>query len=87
MITTGQLVELGEAAGKLGSASALRQQFPALHFSECSDDDVSPRYKAALNIPGYALYYISGATGHCLEMTNDPAIATGILLAATVDDE
>lgn len=86
MISAIQLAQVGEAALLDGRAVSLRQRFPELHFSECSDDDVSPRYQVAFDIPGYALYYITGASGHCLEMTNDPEIATGILLAAKVDD-
>ncbi len=87
MISATQLAQVGEAALLDGSAAALRQRFPELHFSECSEDDVSPRYKIAFSIPGYELYYITGATGHCLELTNDAEIATGILIAAKVDDE
>jgi hypothetical protein len=87
MITPDQLAEVGAAALVDASASAMRQKFPGLHFSECSEDDVSPRYKAALSVEGYDLYLISGASGHCLVMTNHPESATGILLAAKVDDE
>ncbi len=87
MITPAQLAQVGEAALLDGRAASLRQRFPELHFSECSEDDVSPRYKAAFSVDGYDLFYISGATGHCLEVTNDPQIATGILIASKVDDE
>jgi hypothetical protein len=58
-----------------------------LHFSECSEDDVSPLYKPALSIEQYDLFLISGASGHCLALTNDATSATGILIAAKVDDE
>lgn len=87
MISPTQLAQIGEAALIDGSPNSLRRRFPELHFSACSDDDVSPRYKSAFSGPGYALYYITGATGHCLEMTNDSEIATGILVASVVDDE
>lgn len=87
MITPDQLSRIGEAVALDPAAAALRQGFPDLHFTECSADDVSPRYKAALCLSGYELYLITGATGHCLELTNDPAIATGILIATQVDDE
>ncbi len=87
MITPTQLAQVGEAALLDSSATALRLRFPDPHFSECSEDDVSPRYKVAFGVQGYDLYYITGATGHCLEITNDPEIATGILSAAKVDDE
>ena len=87
MISATQLAQVGEAVLLDHRAAALRQRFPDLHFTECCEDDVSPRYKAAFGVPGYALYYISGASGHCLALTNDPDIATGILVAAIGDDE
>ncbi|KAB2922304.1 MAG: hypothetical protein F9K30_12680 [Dechloromonas sp.] len=87
MITSAQLVQVGEATQLDARAASLRQRFPALHFTECSEDDVSPRYQPALSVSGYDLYLISGASGHCLEFTNDAATATGILVATKVDDE
>lgn len=87
MITPAQLVQVGEAVMLDARAAALRQRFPDLHFTECSEDDVSPLYKSALGVDGYNLYLISGASGHCLALTNDAASATGILVAATVDEE
>ena len=87
MITPTQLVRVAEATLLDGRATSLRQRFPDLHFTECSEDDVSPRYQVALSIEGYDLFLISGASGHCLELTNDAEIATGILIATKVDDE
>lgn len=87
MITPTILARVGEAALLDARAGSLRQRFPKLHFSECSEDDVSPRYKAAFEVEGYDLYLISGASGHCLELTNDSVTATGILIASKVDDE
>jgi len=87
MITPTQLARVGEAALLDGRAASLRQRFPELHFTECSEDDISPRYQAAFTVEGYDLFLISGATGHCLALTNDAEIATGILIATKVDDE
>ena len=87
MISPAQLVQVGEATLLDPRAASLRQRFPTLHFTECSEDDLSPLYKPALDIDRYALYLISGASGHCLALTNDAASATGILVAAKVDDE
>ncbi len=87
MITSAQLVQVGEATLLDARAASLRQRFPKLHFTECSEDDVSPRYSPALSVDAYDLYLISGATGHCLELTNDPSSATGILVAAKVDEQ
>jgi hypothetical protein len=38
-------------------------------------------------VDGHDLYFISGSSGHCLALTNNPESATGILVAAKVDDE
>jgi len=87
MISPSQLVQVGEATLLDARAASLRQRFPELHFTECSEDDVSPLYKPALSIENFDLYLISGASGHCLALTNDAASATGILVAAKVNDE
>lgn len=87
MITPTQLARVGEALLLDPSAAALRRRFPDLHFTECSEDDISPRYRAAFTVEGFDLFLITGATGHCLELTNDSESATGILVASKVDDE
>jgi hypothetical protein len=86
MITPRQLVDVGESLQLNARIALLRQRFPELHFSECGEDEVSPRYPPALSMECYDLYLISGASGHCLALTNDLDSATGILLAAKVDD-
>lgn len=85
MITPRQLVQVGETIQLNTRIALLRERFPGLHFTECDADDISPRFKPALCIDSHHLYLISGASGHCLELTNDPASATGILVAARVD--
>jgi hypothetical protein len=87
MISPARIVQVGEATLLDARAASLRQRFPDLHFTECSEDDVSPRYQPALSVEGYDLFLISGSSGHCLALTNDAANATGILIAAKVDDE
>ena len=87
MITPLQLLQIGETIQLNARIALLRQRFPKLHFSECSDDDVSPRYQPAFTMESHHLYLISGTSGHCLELTNDPETATGILVAAKVDGE
>lgn len=85
MITPGQLLAVGEAIQISPGIARLRQNFPELYFSECSEDDVSPRFQPALATAGQDLYLIAGASGHCLKLTQDCASATGILVAAKVD--
>lgn len=86
MISPARLVQVAEATQLDARAASLRQRFPELHFTECHEDDVSPRYRPAFSVPGYALFLVSGASGHCLELTDDATGATGILVAATADD-
>lgn len=87
MIATEQLAAVAAATRENPSAAALRQRFPGLHFTECSEDDVSPRFRPALELDHHALYLIQGANGHCLALTNDPAAATGILVAEKGDED
>ena len=87
MITPQQLVQVGELTQLNGRIALLRERFPQLHFTECSDDDVSPRYQPALSLDSHHLYLVTGASGHCLELTNEYESASGILLAARVDEE
>ena len=86
MIGPELLDRVANAASRSPDLGALRQAFPDLHFSECSEDDVSPRYRPAHDGEHFALFLITGASGHCLELTHDPAIATGILVAAKADE-
>lgn len=85
MISPRQLAAVGEAAYLNLDQAALRQRFPGLHISLCSDDDVSPRHQPALSLEHFNLYLIGG-NGHCLELTHDFDQATGILVASRADD-
>ena len=87
MISPAQLALVAEATLLDPRAASLRRRFPDLHFTECSEDDVSPLYQPAFSVDGHDLYLVSGASGHCLALTNNAASATGILVAAKVDEE
>lgn len=87
MITPQLLEQLAAAAQIDPLAATMRQRFPELHFSECSADDVSPCHRPVLGVDGHELYLIAGASGHCLSLTSDLSSATGVLLAALVDEE
>ncbi|WP_234086378.1 DUF6129 family protein [Azonexus sp. R2A61] len=81
------LERIAGAARSEPNLAALRAAFPEQHFTECSEDDVSPRYRPACELEAHAIYLVTGASGHCLELTNDVGMATGILLASKVDDD
>ncbi|MEY4592124.1 MAG: hypothetical protein RIR18_1019 [Pseudomonadota bacterium] len=78
---------IAEAVRIDASAQTLRLKFPGIHFTECSEDDISPRILPTLDAGAYLLYPISGKSGHCLEFTADLANATGIVVAAKADEE
>ncbi len=63
----------------------LRQVWPGLHITLCSDDDVPARLPPALERPGFNLYLVNGSE-HCLSLTNDPAVAVGVVLAWADED-
>lgn len=61
------------------AVSALRSEFPDRHFTYCMDDDVvmaKPVYEG-----GSFNLYLVDSSDHCLSLTNDPEVATGIVVA------
>lgn len=56
----------------------LRTQFPPLTFAVCADDDVIGARPVAAGV-GFRLYLIDGSD-HCLRLTSDPALASGVLV-------
>ncbi len=67
------------AAGSEPDLSALREVFPGVHFTVCSDDDVGSVEPVRAG-DGFNLYLVDGR-GHCLAFTNDPEVATGLVIA------
>lgn len=67
--------------------TGLRSNFPAVHFTLCSEDDVSPRIPVVAEAGDYVLYLVSGASGHCLAFTPDLVAASGVVVASkSLDD-
>jgi hypothetical protein len=62
----------------------LRKQYETMHFSYCMDDDIGRR-KAVLETENFNLYLIDGRE-HCLCLTNDYSIATGIVVAEIIPE-
>jgi len=88
MITPEQTREI---AGKIAdqgvgdaTVSALRQQYPTLHFTYCMDDDL-PNNSPVLEHKDFNLYLIDGRE-HCLCLTNNYENATGIVVAEIIAD-
>jgi hypothetical protein len=59
--------------------AALRSEYPGVHFTYCSDDDI-PNNEPILEREHFNLYLVDGRD-HCLCLTNDFANATGVVVA------
>lgn len=70
-----------EAVRRSPEARALRKLFPAVHFTECSEDDVPAHVSPVADCGGYSLFLIQGASGHCIGFTTELHAATGIVVA------
>lgn len=64
---------------------ALRAAYPGVHFNSCMDDDVSVNAKPYAERPGFNVYLVNSAN-HCSTLTNDPDIASGVVLAEVIED-
>ncbi len=64
----------------------LRETFPGIHFSVCSDDDVPSRLSPAAEGPVCRLYYVDSRS-HCLSFAAEATEATGLLVAMLDKDE
>ena len=65
--------------------SELRAEFAPLHFTYCSNDDVGD-YTPALENDKFVLYLIDGRE-HCLKLTTDYEMATGLVVAEIYPDD
>jgi hypothetical protein len=88
MITAEQTQEIAAKIAALGvdetTVSALRQQYQAMHFTYCMDDDLANN-TPVVEHEGFNLYLIDGRE-HCLCLTNDFDTATGIVVAEVIAD-
>jgi hypothetical protein len=88
MISAEQTQAIAEEIAKMGldeaTVSALRQQYQAIHFTYCMDDDL-PNNTPVLENKDFNLYLIDGRE-HCLCLTTDYEAATGIVVAEIIAD-
>lgn len=63
----------------------LRQTFPGVHFSICSDDDIPSRIPHVASNGFCRIYYVDSGS-HCLTLTNDAEQASGIVVALCDED-
>ncbi|QQS52896.1 MAG: hypothetical protein IPM89_08035 [Candidatus Competibacteraceae bacterium] len=88
MITQRQLTDIARLTADQGldhaTASRLRQVYPGTYFTYCLDDDINGM-EPALESAGFNLYLVDGSQ-HCLRLTSDLQVATGIVLAAVLEE-
>ncbi len=65
--------------------ATLRAAYPGVHFTCCMDDDVSVNAKPYAQRPGFNVYLVN-SSNHCSTLTNDPDIASGVVLAEVIED-
>jgi len=89
MIEANTLDRIAEATLTGGPSEStvqgLREAWSGLHFSYCMDDDISGP-KPVREMPGIRLYLVDGRE-HCLRLTEDLAVATGVVVAEVEDDD
>jgi hypothetical protein len=88
MITAEQLQEIAQKVETQGvgddAVSALRHDYPGIHFTYCMDDDL-PNNTPMMELETFNLYLIDGRE-HCLRMTNDYELATGVVVAEIIPE-
>lgn len=88
MISNSQINAIKAIIEALGvdetTVSELRQQFQSIHFTYCMDDDL-PNSQPVIEHENFNLYLIDGRE-HCLCLTNDFDVATGVVVAEIIPD-
>ena len=87
MITPRQLGDIAHWAETHGvdyaALTHLRQVYPGLYFTHCLDDDINDA-EPVLRGVGINLYLVDGRQ-HCLRLTEDFQVATGVVLAVSAE--
>ena len=86
MISESMLGEVISACTQQVDLLALRARYPGVHFTECSEDDINARFTPVQETESIAFFLVSGRSGHCLEITSDFSIASGIVIAHKADE-
>jgi len=86
MITKEQVNDVVAKIETLGlddsTISELRQQYQGIHFTYCMDDDL-PNNVPIIENETFNIYLIDGRE-HCLCLTSDYEIATGLVVAEII---
>lgn len=66
------------------AVSGLRHAYPEMHFTLCMDDDIQDEVTPIIETDNFNLYLVDGRD-HCLVMTTQAEIATGLVIAEKYD--
>jgi len=84
--TLAKVIEQVAAVGLSESTvMALRQAWPGVHFTYCSEDDIPARLSPFAEGDGFGVYLVSNAE-HCVAFTDNLEAATGLVLATQSED-
>ncbi len=93
MITPERIEQVTRVVEKAGlneqTLAALREAFDGLHFTYCMEDDIGAGIGVSNPVreaQGFNLYLVDGRS-HCMRFTDNPAVATGLVLAETGDED
>jgi hypothetical protein len=81
-----EILQAVAAAAREQDVFKLRATFPGIMFVACGEDDVPARLTPAHETEEHAFFLFTGASGHCLEFTDDIESATGIVVADKATD-
>lgn len=88
MINPRQLADIARLVVAEGLTPAiltsLRRIYPGVYFTSCLDDDIIGT-EPVLRKTGLNLYLVDGRQ-HCLQLTEDFQVATGVVLAAVTEE-
>lgn len=65
---------------------SLRAEFSGVHITVCGEDDIPARLAAVAENELCQLYYVD-ASEHCLKLTSDADVASGIVVALRGDED
>ena len=77
-LTDADIVDIANALADGAAYADLRRRFPKLTFARCDAADVEAAPFRSLS--GFDLHLID-SRDHCVELTDDRAVATGLLVA------
>lgn len=85
--TLGQIASAAAMLAELNEQTleTLKQRWPELRFTLCSDDDMPARMSPAVQRDTFNVYLVAGGE-HCLGLTDDPLRAIGVVLAQVEQD-